>query len=802
MTRPSAPRTAQPRTIARRLALVAVGLLLASAAVPTASALAAHQEQVRGQVAKILTAEIDGKTHGVILAVERSTNEEPYAELRVIRGPDPAEWVLIPLKGAPGAIATGDVDGDGNDDVAIAHNLEGGNCPTSAGFELPCGVIRVYDGRGLAEGRLDVLATLPVTPTVEACPPSTYSASTLALGDATGDGRAELAFGQLGAMEGTCGTVRVIPGDRLQGDVAMDDVCAKFQGRPTQANAQPDQFGVHIDLIPGHLAIGAPYATNDKGLPFAGRLDVQDVRTVCRGPSSLLDMPQLVFSKSGTEPGGLLGSDTAYTKDMLWVAAKNLVEGFGLPSFKQERSLDIPRAFPLSVAKDLDGDGRPELLAGPWMVTQEGDVVLHAYPFGAETFRGAVLSNDHILTSDKFGTRLWSLTDVWNPHMTLWSESTSVPPSGEVKVQVAEVVSLLPTKWPIQWQAAGGTLLEEGEGWIRVGAAEPGFVTVQATMKDTVSILRIPVPSSGVSLTGSDTVQVGHPFAVRVNAPEGSTVNWTAPGGLPAEGSGRTVTTQYQTPGERTIAVHVTLPDGTKVTKEHIVDVIEGTLRLTGPTTVNQGDLLRMSIDSPDSTHAYSWILEGTHTGVIRSAGPSLQTLMGGWGTVNVTAVAKTSTGDPVKVGHAQVTVANLPPTINAMEAKASTQSLGIHATGAASDPGGDAVQLAWSIDGVHVAEGPLLNLAVDQEKWVNVTLTATDESGLSSSLTRPLFVDHPWDLVESTEDNATAPNLDNVPKVIVQPADDDKEELPIPGLGILWVILAFLAVVRLRRNE
>lgn len=771
--------------------LVSVLLVIPS----TVVGLEASEQTVRGQVVKVLPAEIDGHPHGMVLSVDRNIDREPYAELRVVPGPDPNDWITIRLHEGPTAMAVGDVNGDGDDDVAIAHQLAGETCPFPNIGNGPCGVVRIYDGNALVRGELQVIAQVSTLAIADACPPSSFNPAAIALGDVTGNGRAELAIGQLGVIERTCGTVYVIPGSRLSGDATVHDACIRLKGSPSTQGSAPDHFGSHMQLFGDrHLAIGAPYGNGTDDAPVAGLLAIHDVRSACQRPGSTPTTTQPVAELMGEEKGQLFGKDTAYAEHTLWVTFNGGIRGFAAPSFAPTHTYDIPRSFPLSVAGDLNKDGRMELQAGPWII-QPGDpeeeLILQMVRFAEDTFRGAVLGPDHILSADKFGSRLWSLTDLWDPFLHIAPEHKRMSVGDTMRVFVAEAVFLIPDPGDVQWSATGATILERNETWVKIRADGPGVATVQATLADTVQTVQIPidVPKDKVAVTGPEVVLVDRPLITRVHAPEGTSISWEAPGGTVTNGSGTPIETTYAKPGHYTITIHATLPSGEQGTVTYNVDVLQKPLRIVGPDRIDQGQVLDLTVQGPREDRQYHWILDGDRIGVSTLMGPSVQAPMGVWGPVNVTAVERDSDGTATAVGHLRVHVENLPPVIQSMEVLADPVTrFGLGGQTAVADPGGDPVSMVWTIGDTVVSRSESFTVKLSKPGMVEVTLVVTDEAGLSTTATRTVDVK---DILNTEVQTAEVQGDSSGPQA---------RQTPVPGTAAAVVFLLTLAAF-VRRN-
>lgn len=773
-------------------AAACIALLLLLALVPTVQALEMHEMRPQGQVAVATKAHVDGQDVGLILVIDRGVNEAPRSALIVIPSTNQSTWRLIDLPDAPGAMAVGDVTGDGRDEVAITHHFAGEACPFPVVGQMPCGAIRIYDARALLEGRSQVLGEVAITPQPGPCQPSNSAPASLSLSDVTGDGKPELAMGQLGLLSGSCGVVHVLPGDILLDQPSLGDACVRIHGPATGEDDRADQFGAVTRLYTsdGHprLAVSAPYA-DTPGASYAGHVSLYDVTDACSGGGA--SVPPLVAERSGSMDGHLLGASMARVEDQLWVTGKGGVLSLDPASFDEVDSFALARSFPLSDAGDMTGDGRSEVLAGHQVITLDGELVMDLSHFADQNFRGVVLSSDHILASDNFGSRIWSLTDLRTPYIELRADLGRVSVGDLVSVSIERVVTVVDVPGEVRWAVGSGTVVDSGPDWIQVRADAPGHMVARLSAGDAGATLRIPVDAAEATaeLNGPATVPARHPFTLRVAAPQDAVVSWDAPDASPADHTGPTLRTQYDSPGRYEVRAEVSFADGNTTTLVHEVEAVASTLDVLAPGTIEQGTDLQLAVDDPDPDLTYTWHLEGDRMGPLGARGASVAVPSAGWGPVEAIVTARSSDGSTAAVGHAVVEVGNLAPQIQSLRVHTGFDVRGLEATVATDDPGGDPVEVTWYVDGQEVGAGPSLDLPEATPGRIQLTVVVRDEAGAEDTASRLVQVPELWK-TEVLDDHVEQDTEDDGLK--------DKRQIPLPGL--VWVLGVLGLVSRLKR--
>lgn len=784
-------------------------LLLSLAGLAPAQALEIHEMHPSGQAPIVTAAEIDGRQVGLVLVIDRGVEELPRSALGIYPSEDPSEWRAIDLPNAPGAVAAGDIDGDGDDEVAITIHFEGETCPSETLGQTPCGVVRILDGKALLRGEAEEVGRVRITPqTTGTCSPSSHPPSSLSLADVTGDGRAELALGQLGLEAGSCGVVHVITGDRLQGETDLGAACARVEGDAVREDRPPDQFGMVTDLYTtgpgtrGVLGLGVPYAGSDDGTPLAGRVTLHDLSGVCPGNGVAPAVPPVLAQRHGSVQGQQFGVGMAHVEDLLWVSGKGGVTALDPGSLEERHSYPTAMSIPVSKAPDLTGDGQAEVMVGTWVMTAEGQVVMAFNQFAEDNFRGTVLSKDHALASGKFGTLIWSLTDLWRPFVALTAEPARAVVGDVVRVSVDKVIALMPTEGDASWSIYGGSVVDQDANWIDVKADGSGNMVVQFKVGDKTTLVRVPVEAAEekASLSGPSTVRALQPFTLRVAAPEDATVSWQAPDASPPSGTGRTVETQYESSGVHPVTVDVVFASGNTTTLSRDIEVTEGDVDVLVPDSIPQGQSLELTVADPEPTLSYAWHVEGAGIGPLTTTAPSMSVPATGWGPVQVTVVAHTDAGETVGVGHATVEVENLPPEFQSFVVRSDGIVDGLQVDAVASDPGGDPVTVAWYLDGEAAGEGGRLSAPDLEAGDVVLTAVATDAAGLETTLTRTVFVaDSGW---RTSDEGPEGSGPDDGPAGDVLPSDSDDRLLPGPAAVPFIALLLAAAVAARRRSD
>lgn len=779
--------------------IIVVSLLLA--AYP-ASALQMHEMHPRGQVPSITTAEIDGHRVGLALAIDRGVNELPNSTLIIFPSEDSADWRYIELPNGPGAMATGDVTGDGNDEVAITTHFQGESCPSELLGQMSCGVVRILDGRSLTQGEAKEVGLVRITPPAGTCSPSSHPPSSLSLEDVTGDGLADLALGQLGSTEGSCGVVHVISGDLLQGDTRIDAACARVEGRVVESGEAPHQFGVTTQLYRadgrGMLAVGAPHASSETH-NVSGYVAAYDLTEACPGDGVAPSQPPLVAETYGLDTAHQLGAGMAHVEDLLWVSGKGGVLALDPISLDQIHGYPTALPLPLSDAGDFTGDGRSELLIGPWIMTVDGGVVMALNHFAEQNFRGAAISSDHIISSDNFGSRLWSLTDLRTPHVSIAADRDQAVVGETVRVSITDVIAVMPVDGAPSWSVSGGTAINSSAEWIDVRTDRPGTMVARLALGGSTATVRVPVVSGeeSANVTGPSTVQAGKPFILRVSAPGDASVSWQAPGASPSEGNARTIEVQYDSAGRYTTTIDVAFSTGQVKSLTHDVLVVKDGVGIDAPDRIPQGQDLGLEVPNPRSGLTYVWYLEGARMGPLGAAGESVSIPTAGWGPVQVSVVARNADGEAVAVGQKVVDVENLPPKILSLATSNAYDVEGVEADLVVSDPGGDPVTIAWYVDGRAVGEGNHLAAPDLEPGQINLTAVVLDEGGLETTITQAIQIaESGWVTIERTEEA-----LDASGNIADAPQDGDRL-LPAPVGALMIGLMAALATAARRRMD
>lgn len=785
---------------------------------PTSTALAVVKQDVVGQVTFIERATIGGQPVGVVLSVEKgSTTPERHvpsiSQLIMAPHADPATWKRIGINGSAPLLGVGDVDGDGQDDIALGFASGGGSCPAALVGYSPCGAILVFDGPALLNKEPLLIARIKIQPWAGPCPPAAYNPQAISLRDLDGDGKAELAFGQLGLYPGTCGVVHVFNGKTLNGEVKIDQSCARLDGPIVERQKMPDEFGVQAELFKAggksFVAIGAPQSSTDK--PSAGRVDIVQLPKACAPGGGLA--PETVHTYKGASEGMLSGTDVMFADGKLWISSGDKVEGIDATSFDSVAVLHASTEIPLGRPGDMNGDGKPDVFIGPTILTQDGGLVMHAGAYAQDSFRGAFIRHDELLASDNFGLRLWSLKDTWNPWLSLAS-STHIARVGQVvNVSVAQMISLVPTPDPVAFVVLGANVVEKGPHWIHVRANAPGEIVVQASILKTHTVHRIPVIPTDeyyADVVGPDIVEVGHVLVARAFVPLQSTVTWEALGGSPASGEGLQVETTYSEIGPKSIKLHAVLPDGSTRDLEHSVLVFENApdappLTITTPTSIKQGTTASVSVNEPVAGKVYAWTIEGRQVGVTSATGPELSFPVSGWSAVNLTVIEKEN-GVPTRIGNGQFLVENVPPEIVSVE---TLTTGGLKAKVATRDQGGDPVFTQWKVDGKEVGRGAVLELELPPGD-IELTVIAQDVAGAAVRDIRHLTITSPWRVLPKRDPNSTsAPETTideyawKVDRLKADPASAKEAGFtPGPDALLVFAVLLVTGVARYRSGR
>jgi hypothetical protein len=169
------------------------------------------------------------------------------------RALDEPDAILVADVGSYAGQATsyGDANGDGVDDAAVGAPM------LLVGGEY-AGVAYVVEGPFSGVLDLDTAAVFSVTGTV----PDARAGTSVALGDVTGDGRADLAVGAPAVYGGLRGAVHYFEAP-LAGAVTVDDATATFTGEGSTDSAGTDVLLVDLDhdgLM--DFVISSPYETS------------------------------------------------------------------------------------------------------------------------------------------------------------------------------------------------------------------------------------------------------------------------------------------------------------------------------------------------------------------------------------------------------------------------------------------------------------------------------------------------------------------------------------------------------------
>ena len=270
------------------------------------------------------------------------------------------------------AIAAGDVDGDGACDLAASSVAYDGN----DGF--------VYVYRGVAGG-LGGLTPEPLAAWADLDDGEGRAGATLALGDITGDGRAEIAIGQP-AADGGGGAVHVFLGRSFSGDAITAFNPLTFADWTYTATAGAGAgSSIAIGDVTGEgnadLIIGAPVGETLGGVVDAGKL------VIFAGLSGPL--PALTPDREigGTRRGERFGTAAAVIGDpnrdrvrdlaVFAATASDFGPAVGAPYFVSGNPahtaarLDMPGApsgaqvgTGLDIVGDVNGDGEADLVTG------------------------------------------------------------------------------------------------------------------------------------------------------------------------------------------------------------------------------------------------------------------------------------------------------------------------------------------------------------------------------------------------------------------------------------------------------
>lgn len=776
-------------------------LLLAS----PVNALDIDKHSVEGQVHAIQSVHVAEGAYAAALIVQPGFQEAPQSWLLIAPDTDPQNWTFVEVQGSPGEIAVGDVTGDGHDEVALSHRLEGHACPGPGPVqEIPCGIVRIYDAQALHEGQLDAITEVRIQPDEHACPPSNYPPTKLHLEDVTGDGHADLAMGQTGSHEGTCGVARVILGAHLaNADTATShDACAITRGSPTVQGEQPDMYATELILFTpgndpthGRLAVGAPQATVD-GQQNVGEVTMYDISEHCSGDQATKNPPALKTIQ-GDERNGVFSYSLAHHHDTLWVSSSTQgpLAMFNATTLEEEDPLPIAPNRPLQVTKDMTGDGNPQIWSGPYVHNLDGTMAYHFQPFAHDNFRAAPITSDQVLASDKFGQRLWSISDLDHPHLVLYASEPddldNVQPHDTVNVTVAQMISTIPDPFPLQWHATGATVEDYTDTWVHLVPEEPGTITVQATLHNATATYRIPVQAAPgtFNVEGPNNVLPMHPLTLEATAPPNATITWESPQATNTTGEGSTFQTSYEAPGDYVITANITHPDEPDpVFITHNVTVEEATLTIQAPQAIPQGERLNLNVQDAPENATLQWRLDHGEMGVLHIEGTGVHVPTSGAGPLNVTVTATSNEGEHLGSGHASVLIENRAPRVVSFSIDTATTAQ-LAGQIVAEDPGGDAIEILWLLDGEPVDEGTRLSVSSLEEGRANVTVIVTDEEGLSTPRTRPVTIENPF-TIEHQDSNEQESETSTSP----QGQDENILPTPTPALALALALVTLSA--------
>ncbi len=640
------------------------------------------------------------------------------------------------------AVAIGDFDGDGYDDLAVGEPQF--ETQRLSSTYSGAGRVRIYYGTSTG---IDTVSTTAIVRNIS----DLNTGFALAAGHFTGDGYDDLAVGIPGASDGLTNEGKVAIHKGSASGLSTGRVRA-WDGGQAQL-----RMGTHVSNVGDvngdglhDIGVGAwkyDGGESHEGLVqvFLGGQVIPEATADFEFESDQIDAELGTIRSAGDVDGDgygdvLIGAglyDTTLTDaGRVWL---HFGSSTGLSSTADE-TFDGDTAgdelggrgrkdtAAVGSAGDINGDGHADILLGaPAYSSDKGQVTLrYGTPNG---------------TSDTPPER----TDP--PEITAWSM-----PDGDENTSISfSVTATDPDNGTLtyKWTFGDGTTsttedpthtyADDGAYWVTVTVTDDDDYTDSITERVVVANLA-PVITSVTAPSGSSGTDLA--FSVTATDVPSDTLSYAWDFGDGDTSDEQDPTHSYAADGIYDVTVTVSDEDGGETSETHtvVIGTSDPTIDSSSFPSGDEGSDLAFSASATDpagGTLTYSWDFGDGTTG----SGASVTHAYADDGDYDATLTVTTASGGEATT-TATVEVANVAPTIDSLTTPDGEANNAVGLSASASDPGDDTLTYSWDFGDGTTGSGASVSKTWTSQGDYTVTLTVSDEDGGETVQTRTVTID------------------------------------------------------------